>query len=100
MTQLTRGAVDSMHKGQQISSPVVQVIDVKKILGPNGQATTPERYRCVCPRDQLFGRVFFFVCGNGAEDMYVQYKDSSHPVKAGDFGWGALPAGDAGHTAQ
>jgi hypothetical protein len=44
-TQLTHGAVEAMHKGQQIRTPLVQVIDVKKILGPNGQATSPERYR-------------------------------------------------------
>lgn len=46
-SQLTHGAVEAMHKGQQIRTPLVQVIDVKKILGPNGQATSPERYRLV-----------------------------------------------------
>jgi len=54
MSQLTRGAVEAIHKGTNVTSPVLQVMDVKKILGPNGQATTPERYRLMISDGEHF----------------------------------------------
>ncbi len=44
-SNLTGGAVMRMYKGEPCPKPVVQVIDVKQIQGPNGQATQQERFR-------------------------------------------------------
>lgn len=45
--QLSAGVVAAMFKGELWKKPIVQVIDIKKIQGPNGQMTQPERFRLV-----------------------------------------------------
>lgn len=45
-SKLSAGAVAAMYKGEPWNKPLVQVIDIKKIQGPNG-ATQPERFRLV-----------------------------------------------------
>jgi len=34
-----------MSKSQDCGKPIVQVLDVKQIQGPNNQTTQPERFR-------------------------------------------------------
>ncbi|KNC54564.1 replication protein A DNA-binding subunit [Thecamonas trahens ATCC 50062] len=42
---LTEGAIKAMYEGQDVSNPVVQIIDIKKIAAQ--QADNPDRYRLV-----------------------------------------------------
>ena len=42
---LTKGSILAMSKSQDCGKPIVQVLDVKQIQGPNNQTTQPERFR-------------------------------------------------------
>jgi replication factor A1 len=46
-TQLSAGAIKAMYQNATVQNPVVQVIDIKKILSGNPVPNQPERFRLV-----------------------------------------------------